>query len=340
MQIRWILLLCATARLAVAGDQALDLAPPNTKAMFGIRVSQLTHSALFQTVAEQKSALVEEWSKLEALVGFDPLRDIDEVVIAAPDDDHKSQGLVILRGRFNEEKMAAGAARYRGVPMIGGGGNTSVIALLDGETAIAGDRPVVRAAIDRRGNASVLPPALAARVQVLREHFDVWGYGETTGALAPTSVGKEWDSLDRFEFGALLSDGFELAAELHSRRPQDAEKLAASIGSITALMGAAGPKAPKTKLEVKDGSVRFSVAIAAEDLKRMIAERKSAGWESTTLANGAPVKSGPPVIIGMEKSGEQPVKSAPPAITGGDAASAPVGAKPSETTTFKLPGKK
>src|SRR5438045_1987489 len=117
MQIRWFRLLCETARLAAAGDQALDFAPPNTKAIFGVRVSQIAHSALFLAAAEQKSALVEQWAKLVALVGFDPLRDIDEVVIAAPDDDHKSQGLVILRGRFNEEKMAAGAARYRGVPM-------------------------------------------------------------------------------------------------------------------------------------------------------------------------------------------------------------------------------
>ena len=34
-----------------------------------------------------------------------------------------------------------------------------------------------------------------------------------------------------------LTDGFEIAADVHSRTPKDAEKLAASLGSIKAMMG-------------------------------------------------------------------------------------------------------
>ena len=59
------------------------------------------------------------------------------------------------------------------------------------------------------------------------------------GFVAPTGKQQELDSIDRFEFGVRLNQGFEIGAELHSRSPKDAEKLAASLGSLKAMLAMA-----------------------------------------------------------------------------------------------------
>ena len=93
--------------------------------------------------------------------------------------------------------------------MVGGGKDgKGVLALLDAATLLAGDTLAVRAAIDRRGHNAALDGALAARVQSLRERFDVWGTGERPeGFVSPTGKNEQLDSMDRFEFGVRISQG-------------------------------------------------------------------------------------------------------------------------------------
>jgi hypothetical protein len=218
--------------------------------------------------------------------------------------------------------MGAGAARYHDIAIVGGGkGGNSVLALLDATTAVAGEMPAVRAAIDRRGNASPLEGALLARVQSLRERFDVWGTGERPeGFVAPTGKREELDSLDRFEFGVRISSGFELGAEMHARSPKDAEKLAASMGQLKAMMSMMkGPEAgaPKIDVAVKDGIIRISLAISADSLKKAMAAQRAA-----TPSAGGPAVGRPTVVVGSQSTVGMPDSS-----SGG-------------TSVFVLPGKR
>ena len=171
------------------------------------------------------------------------------------------------------------------------------MAVLNAETAILGDPVAVRAAIARRGRASRLDVGTAARIQALSEHFDVWGFGDRPQGFGSPTGGEELDGIDRFEFGVRLTDGFEIAADVHSRTPKDAEKLAASLGSLKAMMGLAGPSAPKMNLQMKDGSVKFSMAISPEEIKKLMSARMSAGAPQSAPP---PVKAGPPTIFGGE----------------------------------------
>ena len=63
--------------------------------------------------------MTEEWLKLVAIAGFDPLHDIDEVLVAASGDKAKADALVILRGRFNFTRLSEGAPREQGIPLFG-----------------------------------------------------------------------------------------------------------------------------------------------------------------------------------------------------------------------------
>jgi hypothetical protein len=322
----------AAVRFLAAGDFPLDLFPANSKVVFGVHVSAIVQSPLFKDASlgvEKQSA---DFMKMIALTGFDPLHDIDEVLMASPADNAKAPALLVLRGRFNLERIGAGAERYHGIAMVGdskggtggtgntgGKGNTGVLALLDATTALAGEIPAVRAAIDRHAAGAAEPATpldaqLAARVQSLRERFDIWGTGENAeGFVPPTGKRQEFDSIDRFEFGVRITQGFELGAEIHAKSPEDAEKLAVSLEELKTMMGAAtDPTAPKIDVQVKDGSVKISLAVSPEYLKQAMGGQRG---ESKP-------KPGVPVVIGSE-----PVKEAPQADTG-------------DTRVFTLPGKK
>jgi len=292
VSMKLVLVALAAVRLVVAGDSAMNFLPADTKVVIGIRVSAIRESALFKDAGTDARKLGEEWTKLVAITGFDPVHDIDEILIVSPADNAKAAALVALRGRFNLERMGAGAKRYHGVAIVGAGtGGTSVLALLDATTALAGEAPAVRAAIDRRGHGAPLDARLMSRVQSPTERFDIWGAGERPeGFVAPTGKREDLDSIDRFEFGVRVSKGLELGAEMHARSPKDAEKLAASVASLQAMMAmmnGQAPAAPKIDVRLKDGTVNLSLAISEDDLKKAIAAQR-----------GAPTpKAGPPAVV-------------------------------------------
>jgi hypothetical protein len=314
-----VLLALAAVRLVAAGDDALDFLPGNTKVVFGIRVSAIMQSAAFKDTGTGAQKLGEEWSKLVAVTGFDPLHDIDEILVGSPADNEKASGIVVLRGRFNPERMSAGAARYHGVAIMRDSRiGDSLLALLDATTVVAGDAATVHAAIDRRGQDAGLDAALVERVQSLRERFDLWGTGERPeGFVPPTGKNEGLDSMDRFEVGVRMTKGFELSAEMHARSMKDAEKLAASMEAAKAMMAMSGRDLSGTKIDVqvKEGTVKVSLAISEDELKKMLAAQKAAS---------AP-KGGAPVVVNSGASVTLP------AVPDGNS---------SGTNVFVLPGKK
>ena len=313
---RLVLVALAAARLAAAGDSALDFLPSNSKVVFGLRVSAMVESAAFKDAGTGAQKLSAEWLKVVAITGFDPLHDIDEVLIGSSADSEKAAALMVLRGRFDVARMGAGATRYHGVAMVGDGkGGKSVLALLDVATAVAGDAAAVQAAIDRRGQGTPMNASLPERVQRLRERFDLWGTGERPeGFVPPTGKNEGLDSMDRFEFGVRMTQGFELSAEMHARSANDAEKLAASMEMLKAMMTMSSREQAGGKIEVqvKDGTIKISLAISEEELKKAIAAQRLVR---------APV-GGAPVVVGSESTAP-----APDGKSGG-------------TSVFVLPGKK
>jgi len=306
----------AMVQMAAAGDFALDLLPADTRVVFGIRVRSITESPIFKDVGADAQKLGDDWLKLVAIAGFDPLHDIDEVMLASSADRENAPALLVVRGRFDLARMGAGAARYHGVALVGADtAGKSVIALLDASTALAGEAPAVRAAIDRHERGAATDAALATRVQSLRDRFDVWGTGERAeGFVPPTGKGEAFDAIDRFEFGVRISKGLELGAEIHTRSVKDAEKLVAMIEAVQTMASAQTPAAPKIDVRSKDGTVKISFAISEEDLKKAMAAGRAASAPRRTV----------PVVVGSEP--------AMPAPTGQSQSGG--------TSVFVLPGKK
>jgi hypothetical protein len=312
-----------------------DYFPPETKVVFGIRIHNILASSLVRGFMAGAQAAGADWLKQVSLPGFDPLRDIDEVLIASSGEGQKPPALLVLSGRFDVAHLAAGARRYHDVPLLGGGKEgDGAMALLDGSTAIAGDLALVRAAIDRRDQSLKIDTALADRIASLRQRYDVWGLGERAGGfVSPAPEAEGLESIDRFQFGMLLGNGLDLGAEIHACSPQDAGKLRAALEEISAILKTPQLSGSATRfdLQVEEGTLKLTLAIPEEELQKIIeVERVSQAMARTDVA------AAPAVVP------EPAVRTPPPAIPGATPkpAAAQVLDKEGNTVILQLPGKK
>jgi hypothetical protein len=340
-----------------AADVLTDFFPPETKVVFGIRVHNLTISSLAQSFSAQAQAASAGWLKTVSMTGFDALRDIDEVMIASSGEGQNPPALMVVTGRFDVARLAEGARRYHDVPMLGGTKDTdNVVALLDGSTAIAGDPALVRAAIDGRDGKAKIDTALNDRITSLRQRYDIWGLGERPeGFTAPTPEAKGLESIDRFQFGMQLAGGLELAAEIHARSAQDAEKLNTSLQLVAAMLKAQQPSgASRFDLQAEDGTIKLTVSIPEEELKKTIQAETAAFTQAATPVTAAAVPAATPESAVAAPSAPEvtpdPALTEPPVVppappkevpnAAPKAATSQVVDKEGNTVILRLPGKK
>jgi hypothetical protein len=338
-----LLVLLLAVRAVPAADAALtDFFPAGTKVVFGINVrkvakSPLAQAGLTQAMAQvQAQAAAADWLKLASLAGFDPLRDIDEVLVATNGEGQNPPSLIVLSGRFDVARLAEGARRYLDVPLLGGDKPTDgVVALLNASTALAGDRPTVLATLDHLGNGTQIDAALAKRIAAARSRYDIWGLGDRPeGFVAPTPQASALESIDRFQFGVSVSHGLELGAEIHARSAKDAEQLSATLGMVEAMIKAKQPTAGGAKfdLHAEDGTFKLSMMVPeAEVLKAMQTQTRATtqAMAEKPAVRTAPVVSMSPVVA--VTPAKEPAKATPQAM---------VFDKDGNTVILTLPGGK
>src|SRR5690242_16419935 len=169
-------LVLAAPVVCAAQSNLFDLLPAGTQVVVGIRVHRIVDSELARNLTAELKGQAAQWQTMIAASGFDPLHDLDEVLIASTGAGKEAPTLVVARGTFDVAKLAANAADYHGVPLVSNNskGREGVFAFLDGATALAGDGVAVKAAIDGRGQPTHLDPDLAAKAADYRDHYDIW----------------------------------------------------------------------------------------------------------------------------------------------------------------------
>ena len=346
---RSLLLLTLAVRVVPAADTALtDFFPAGTKVVFGINLRQVVTSPLAKTGLVQARKQIEsqpgavDWLKLASLAGFDPLRDIDVVLVATTGEGQNPPALIVATGRFDVEKLGAQATRYHDVPLLGGGKPTDgVIALLSESIVLAGDRPTVLATIDHMGSGPRIDAALAVHIGAARARYDVWGLGDRPeGFVAPTPQANGLESIDRFQFGLSVSHGLELGAEVHARSAKDAEQIGAMLGMVQMMIKSKQPadSAAKFDVQTEDGTFKMTMTVPeAEVLKAM-----QTGVAPLTVA--AKPSGRTPIISGS--SDVTITRSAAPAVTaqakdsGKSTTAGAVYDKEGNTVILTLPGVK
>ena len=182
MVVRSVVLTLVAISASFAADPGLiSLAPADTKVVMGVRVDRSVNSAFGQFLMKQMQKDDADFQKFVTSTGFDPRRDLTEV-ITVTSADQKGHGLVLARGNFDLGKISAAATQqgaaltnYKDVQVITGKtGTDGWIAFLDSRTALVGDSTSVKAAVDRRGSSSALDVKLSNKVQDVSTRYDAW----------------------------------------------------------------------------------------------------------------------------------------------------------------------
>jgi hypothetical protein len=257
--------LFATAIASAADRVPSEFFPPQTRIVIGLSLRALLDSPLFEAAGGGASLT----AATGPFAGIDPLKDLDSIVIATEGDTASAPGIVVARGRFRP--TATAEKHHAGVPIFED--KKGVLALLDANTALAaGSLADLKAAIDRRGGASTLSAALAARIAAV-EANDFWAVGD----VAESKAGGKAASIDRFDFGASLRKGLELHGSVHLRSSEEAAQLAMMIKMFEGMLMQAQPSktAAKFNLRADGGTLKLDLFIPEAELKRTVTTQKN-----------------------------------------------------------------
>lgn len=177
------------ARLSAAADAPVpDFVPPATNALMGFNLRAVIDSGMVQRLgADVLKSASAQWTSSSPVPGVDPLKDLDDVVIASTVEGDHPPALVICRGRFPMDETGNGVERYHGIP-IRQTPDGNAMALVDSGTMLAGELKEVRAAIDRReAHAAGMNPELAKRAGELSARYAIWGVGDLAHGYHPAN---------------------------------------------------------------------------------------------------------------------------------------------------------
>jgi hypothetical protein len=255
-------LLLFAGLLPAADQQLMSLLMPDAKVVAGINVEQAKNSPFGQFLLTQMQNGSGGFGKLAAVIGFDPTKDLGEVLMGTLGQPAR-QGLVLAKGTFNPELVFAAAQAgghtvetYHGVQILTGKDDsiTHAVAFLGGAIAVAGDLDSVHGAIDRRaaGSGISIDPALAAMVNQLSNSLDAWSV--STAPLAALAGQKFPDatlngllnsdvlkSIQQTSAGVKLGAIVQLSAQLVASSSQSAASLADVLRFLESMVQANAP---------------------------------------------------------------------------------------------------
>ena len=180
-----------TSPVPAADPQLTGLVMPGAKVLAGVNVEQAKASPFGQYVLARLQQNEQGLQQLLDATGFDPRRDVREVLVASLDNPaSRTGGLAMVLGTFDVTRIAAAAQTHGqtvetagGVTFLSGSKKNGAVAFLSSSLAVAGPADEVRAAVDRRNSPAPLDTALAVKMNQLSTTQDAW-----IVSLVPPSV--------------------------------------------------------------------------------------------------------------------------------------------------------
>jgi hypothetical protein len=177
------LLTAFSGALSAADPQLLNLVMPDAKVLAGVNVDQAKGTQFGQYILNQIQTHDADMQKLATLTGFDPRRDVRELLVASDGTPGTKTGLAVAKGNFDVAKISALATLhgvvtelYNGVTILEDPKSQEHgIAFPDSTTVIAGDIASVKGAIDRLKSPQPLPAAAIVKVNQWSNSQDAWG---------------------------------------------------------------------------------------------------------------------------------------------------------------------
>jgi len=247
----------------------------------GLRMADIRATHLYQKMLAGKH--LERLDEFARQTGFDPRRDVRELLVASNGKD----SLVAARGTFNErafEGMTRSTYKSYTLYTRDRGG----VALIDNSTAIAGTLEAVHAALDRRGSGDRSGPAeLLARARQIPPENQVWSVSSgfdnlLTGRIPETgnaaNAGRILRSLENTSAAADLRAGLNGYINGQCRTDGDAKNLGDAARGLVGLGRLSVPEKQPELLRLWDGIkvdqqqryVKITVAIPQDLVDKLI----------------------------------------------------------------------
>ncbi len=261
-----------------ADPRLLNLVMPDATTLAGANVTNAEITPFGQFVLTQLTSSVDqELQNFVTTTGFDPRRDISEILAASSSSVNNHSGLVLAIGNFNVPQITAAIAAkaptqavqtYDGATLISAANPKSSfsLAFLGTNIAIVGDTVSVKAAIDRSPNANSIDPALAVQVQSLSTSEDAWvvttspltslipGLGASpaspaTGTSTPTApvspFSGMFSSIQGSSGGVKFGTNVQITAQVLTTDAASATSLANVLQALVSIASMAGGQDPQ-----------------------------------------------------------------------------------------------
>jgi hypothetical protein len=277
-RIRPCLILVAASGIAFGADQALlQLVPPEAPAVAGIQLERNRNTPLGQYLLLHLGERQEQMAKLYVESGFDPRRDVSEIVLAMGIPDEvpaatapagQAKTLILARGSFDPARIEAAVVAHGGALSVFQGTHlllqssgehpgqdlTGALAFLDSSIAVIGDPALVKQAIVRRASGDPAG-AWCVKAQALSTENDAWflvqgPVSELTSGMPGSTAGTAGQTAQMFQSVTAASGGMKLGAnvvitaEVVARSEKDAQSLAEVLRFLAAMLEANKAKSP------------------------------------------------------------------------------------------------
>ena len=167
--------------LYAADPELLSLAMPDSQALAGVNVAPVRLSPLGQYLLSERGPLpAAGLNQMMEASGFDPRRDLQEILFSTKAQQPSGSALILVRGTFDVSKILAAAQAsgatietYKGVSIVEQSSGRAPHFLIP-PWRFSGDTPEVRAAIDRTTAPTSINSALAVLVNQVSLTEDIW----------------------------------------------------------------------------------------------------------------------------------------------------------------------
>jgi hypothetical protein len=287
--------------LPAADPRLLNLVMPDATVLAGVNVDQAKTTPFGQYVLTTLlQAQDQKLQQLATLTGFDPRRDVSELLLASASAPSNKTGLALARGAFDPAKIAAAAQStsaaveaYGGLSIIEDPQHQNGFAFLDSTLVVAGDLANVKAAIDRRNGGRTIPIALADQVNQLGSTQDAWAISTVPPstlkppAAAPPASGvniqnaiqKVQSASGGVKFGAVVV----VTGQAQAATPQDASsvgdvlKLFVSMAQLQASQHPeAAALAQSLVVSTQGSTLKITLSLPSEQIQQLVKPKAAA----------------------------------------------------------------
>lgn len=287
-----------------AADAGLvQLLPANPRVVAGMNVGQSISSPFGRYLLDQMKNDEADFRKFVDMTGFDPRRDLREVIVAnypgANGETRKERTLIVARGNFDPARLrqlaladGARVLQHLGVDLLAGKNGSEYVGFLDGSTAVAGDELSVRDAVARAKNTSTAGLAADSRRRIdeMSTKYDAWMFTTTPIASIVGNIpdpkansavrGDMLRSILSASGGIKLGNTIQIDAQAEARSEKDATALHDVLKFISGMVQlsreennrneVAASLFDNLQVSAKGSQVSFSLSIPEEQLEKMV----------------------------------------------------------------------